>query len=102
MQARIQRIIAERFLPLLDDVFVAHRTHILRTTAYTGGPACIAGVLGSKSIDLGASGQQAFLPSTISKCLAFWLCCCRFSICRENYKISQASCYKILVRPPLD
>lgn len=62
MQARIQRIIAERFLPLLDDVFVAHRTHILRTTAYTGGPACIAGVLGSKSIDLGASGQQAFLP----------------------------------------
>ncbi|BDA46850.1 hypothetical protein COCOBI_09-3030 [Coccomyxa sp. Obi] len=53
--ARIQRIIAERFLPLLDDVFVAHRTHILRTTAYTGGPACIAGVLGSKSVDLGAS-----------------------------------------------
>ena len=57
MQARIQRIIAERFLPLLDDVFVVHRTHILRTTAYTGGPACIAGVLGSKSVELGASGE---------------------------------------------
>lgn len=57
VQARIQRIIAERFLPLLDDVFVAHRTHILRTTAYAGGPACIAGVLGSKSVELGASGE---------------------------------------------
>ena len=59
MQARIQRIIAERFLPLLDDVFVVHRTHILRTTAYTGGPACIAGVLGSKSAELDASGEFA-------------------------------------------
>jgi hypothetical protein len=57
LQARIQKIIAERFLPLLDDVFVAHRTHILRTTAYTGGPACIAGVLGNKAADLGVSGE---------------------------------------------
>ena len=65
LQARIQKIIAQRFLPLLDDVLVAHRTHILRTTAYTGGPSCIAGVLGSKAVDLGASGKLLRLPSAL-------------------------------------
>ena len=54
---RIQRIIAERFLPILDDVFVAHKTHILRTTAISGGVTCIAGILGSKSVELKASGD---------------------------------------------
>ena len=53
---RIQRIIAERFLPILDDVFVQHKTHILRTTAISGGVTCIAGILGSKSVELKASG----------------------------------------------
>ena len=53
---RIQRIIAERFLPILDDVFVQHKTHILRTTAISGGVSCIAGILGSKSVELNASG----------------------------------------------
>ena len=57
LQARVQRIIAERFLPLLDDVFVAHKTHILRTTAYAGGPACIASVLGQKAKEMSASGD---------------------------------------------
>ncbi|CAK0785528.1 hypothetical protein CVIRNUC_008738 [Coccomyxa viridis] len=52
---RIQRIIAERFLPILDDVFVQHKTHILRTTAISGGVTCIAGILGSKSVELKAS-----------------------------------------------
>ena len=52
----MQRIIAERFLPLLDDVFVAHKTHILRTSAYAGGPACIASVLGQKAKEMDASG----------------------------------------------
>ena len=61
MQVRVQRIIAERFLPMLDDAFVAHKAHILRTTAYAGGPACIAGVLATKSKDLGASGGH-WLP----------------------------------------
>ena len=56
-QLRIQRIIAERFLPILDDVFVAHKTHILRTTAISGGVTCIAGILGSKSVELKASGN---------------------------------------------
>jgi hypothetical protein len=56
MQVRVQRIIAERFLPLLDDVFVAHKTHILRTTAYAGGPACIASVLGQKAKEMNARG----------------------------------------------
>ena len=56
LQLRIQRIIAERFLPILDDVFVAHKTHILRTTAISGGVTCIAGILGSKSVELKASG----------------------------------------------
>ena len=57
VQMRIQRIIAERFLPILDDVFVAHKTHILRTTAISGGVTCIAGILGSKSVELKASGE---------------------------------------------
>ena len=57
LQLRIQRIIAERFLPILDDVFVAHKTHILRTTAISGGVTCIAGILGSKSVELKASGK---------------------------------------------
>lgn len=56
VQMRIQRIIAERFLPILDDVFVQHKTHILRTTAISGGVSCIAGILGSKSVELNASG----------------------------------------------
>jgi len=56
VQMRIQRIIAERFLPILDDVFVQHKTHILRTTAISGGVTCIAGILGSKSVELKAAG----------------------------------------------
>ena len=65
---RIQRIIAERFLPILDDVFVQHKTHILRTTAISGGVSCIAGILGSKSVELNASGALRPLARLGEEC----------------------------------
>ena len=80
LQMRIQRIIAERFLPILDDVFVQHKTHILRTTAISGGVTCIAGILGSKSVELKASGAPLHRHLTCRPAsmhhLHVMVCCC--------------------------